>query len=136
MGTSLKYLIYNILFILLLSSCVNQVKNIQSNQKYKLMNIDSLSYKYNNILHFERDSRIYLVVTKKEKIKNCKKTKKGKMYNLNIKSAFPSNYPNFRDINSQYMYNEEVIYFLKAENIEWGLYKTENIKGLCYKNKS
>ena len=72
MGTSLKYLIYNILFILLLSSCVNQVKNIQSNQKYKLMNIDSLSYKYNNILHFERDSRIYLVVTKKEKIKNCK----------------------------------------------------------------
>lgn len=103
-------------------------------KKYKLLNIDSVSYKYNNILYFEKDLSIYIVVTKKESLIKCNKLVEGEVYYLRIKSALPSNYPNFRDIDSQYMYNEEVIYFLKAENIKWGFYITENIKGLCYIN--
>lgn len=133
MGTSLKYFCY---VFLLFSSCASKMEsgNFRLEKKYKLLNIDSVSYKYNNILYFEKDLSIYIVVTKKESLIKCNKLVEGEVYYLRIKSVLPSNYPNFRDIDSQYMYNEEVIYFLKAENIKWGFYKTENIKGLCYIN--
>lgn len=75
---------------------------------------------------------IYIVVTQKMKYENCQKLLIGEIYKLEIKSALPAIYFENPHIISQYMYGNEIIYYLNGTNISWGIYKVENIKGLCY----
>lgn len=73
----------------------------------------------------------YIVVTEKMKYENCQKLLIGEIYKLEINSALPAIYFKNPHINSQYMYGDEIIYYLDGNNISCGLYKAKNIKGLC-----
>lgn len=116
-------------FILLASN--TKYKKIEDSQSFKLKKIDSLTYNFNNILHFEKDSMTYIVVTEKMQYENCQKLLIGEIYKLEINSALPTIYFKNPHITSQYMYGDEIIYYLDGNNISWGLYKAKNIKGLC-----
>lgn len=84
MGKTVNLLItFGVMFcFFLLASHTNTNKKLEDNQSFKLKKIDSLTYNFNNILHFEKDSMIYTVVTKKMKYENCQKILIGEIYKL------------------------------------------------------
>ncbi|MDH2207369.1 MULTISPECIES: hypothetical protein [Empedobacter] len=124
MGVPLKFCF---LFIFIMYSC-SSLQDINDKTEYRLVNIDSTSYQYNKLLFLENNSEVYVVVIQKNK--NCSFLE-GETYRLKLKSNLPINYPNHKDLNSQYMYHNEVVYFIQKDATKWGFYKIENDKKYC-----
>lgn len=141
---------YILLFgILTVFSCVSSRENsnfkeLETPQKvnftndslrnYIVTNIDTISYRFNNIVYLKRNDTIYKVVSKKEIVEPCEKLLVNNQYKLKLKSTRPKMILNYLDIHGRVMYKKEVVFFERGSGILWDLYITPYLRGLCYQN--
>src|SRR5690606_29045955 len=96
---------------------------------------DTIKYKFNNLLYFEKNDSIFIVVTHKEMVMPCEKLLLDHKYNLKLKSVRPPEILNYLDYITSYpMYNNEIIDLQKGNGILWDLFITSDIIGTCYQN--
>ncbi|RST27709.1 hypothetical protein [Chryseobacterium lacus] len=139
-----KYMLFVSIFCCLalqVGCMTNRASNkieVDDNQKYTVYKIDSVNNYYLVYLSFERKN--YKVVSKKEKVTICKKIKVGDKYNLfsldriiNPEDYIPKNVAT----GSPLEFVPDCIKFDEQTEIcrERGMdniYKSDNLKGLCY----
>ncbi len=114
-------------------SSPNKVNFINDSlRKYTITDMDTSTYKFNNIIYAKRNDTVYKIVTKKEIVKPCERLLISNKYNLKLRSTRPKMLLNYLDVHARVMYKKEVIYFERGSGILWDLYITPYIKDLCY----
>lgn len=134
-----NYILF-IIFSIFIISCVGSRNALEDMNSYSIYKIDSINNYY--LIYARKNDSIYKIVSKKEKMEDCKKIKLGKKYNLELQSL-KSQTPvidgvkispvNYLDINCFTF--EDNTQICKEEGV-YDLYFAENIKGLCFSSAS
>jgi hypothetical protein len=101
---------------------------------YLLRKIDTVKYKHNNLLYFEKNKRLYVFVSEKVRTNKCDKLELNKTYNLYSPGEFDNKNmdPIFQHLDGEVLFNEGVAFDNSSPNIVRALIVSPSIEGLCY----
>jgi hypothetical protein len=100
--------------------------------KFEILNVDSIENVY--LIYAKRKDSVVKIVSKKEGFCDCRTIEKGKFYDLHIKSLFPENFYQKRDV-AGVKFNGMMIK-LEGKGVIWDLFVSENLDGLCLVNQA
>jgi len=108
-------------------SAIESNRNIGAENKFEIWNIDSVQSVY--FIYAKLNDSIIKIVSKKERINDCKPILRGQFFDLKVESLL-KNTSSKRHIGAV-KYNDTLVR-LEGGEVIWDLFICENIKGLCY----